>query len=210
MSWDRIYQEKGIIQQIPKSFFAENIKKFSNRSARALDMGCGTGRHLPLLIEHFGEVHGCDVSSTAIELIGMDIMAKTRLKVSYFSSMPYPSGYFDFVISSAAIHHGKSSEVQKGFRELYRVLKRGGVAVIDVLALPHHPVSDGVEIEENTYLFQNIIDNDVPHYMFSEQKAREFLEGFDILAIERVTSASELSSNIQTTGQRLNIIARKK
>lgn len=211
MTWESIYREKGAVQTEPKHFFAESIRKYADSSARALDMGCGTGRHLPLLIESFKEVHGCDASPSALELVKPEVMAGARLKICYFSSMPYPPGYFDFVISSAALHHGKADEVRKGISELRRVLRKGGIAAVDLIAKDDMRFCSvtGEEVEKDTLVFRKGVEKGVPHHFFTKDKAREFFSGFEILHLEQVVITPEKLFGVKES-TRLNVLARKK
>ena len=93
---------------------------------RILDAGGGTGRVANLLREHAGEVFIADPS------FGMLAQAdRTQLKLacSNSESLPFPGDSFDRIIMVDALHH-VVSQVDTA-REMYRVLKPGGVIVIE-------------------------------------------------------------------------------
>ncbi|MFP6874370.1 MAG: class I SAM-dependent methyltransferase [Verrucomicrobiales bacterium] len=43
------------------------IKRLGKKQGQATDLGCGVGKFLPLLAEHFGKVHACDYSPAMLE-----------------------------------------------------------------------------------------------------------------------------------------------
>lgn len=69
--WDQVagtFEEE--IFNVPandhKGLIAQAVERFASRDAVATDLGCGVGRTLPLLAEHFGRVHAVDVSSACL------------------------------------------------------------------------------------------------------------------------------------------------
>ena len=44
------------------------VTKYRNKSLTAVDFGCGPGRHLPLLSEHFNQIIGIDISAPLLDL----------------------------------------------------------------------------------------------------------------------------------------------
>jgi len=93
---------------------------------RVLDAGGGTGRVASAIREHAKEVVIADPS------LGMLRQAdRTRLKLacSNSESLPFPDGTFERVIMVDALHH----VIHQGntAREMYRVLKPGGLIVIE-------------------------------------------------------------------------------
>ena len=95
-----------------------------------LDFGCGTGRLTEFMAQDFNKVIVFDISPTMIA------QGKERLKdlknVELIEidgqSIPLPEGSIDFVFSYLVFQHIKDREmVEEAFREIYRVLKPGGV-----------------------------------------------------------------------------------
>ena len=104
---------------------------------RVLDLGCGHGDLTPLLLEEPRlEIVGLDLSVAALRQfrgrIGDRLPAEraSRLTLTRASvyELPFPDGTFDVVVSfgyaSAASYDGAE-------REVARVLRSGGVAVVD-------------------------------------------------------------------------------
>jgi SAM-dependent methyltransferase len=88
---------------------------------RILDVGCGTGGNFSFL-DNYGQVEGCDYSEEAIRFCLMRGTHPVREASIY--ELPYEDASFDLVTCLDVIEHLRLD--LPAFRELNRVLKRGG------------------------------------------------------------------------------------
>jgi len=99
---------------------------------RILDAGCGTGGNMRWLAR-FGAVWGIDLSPEAVSFCrerGLRTVSRGSV-----TAMPFPDASFDLVTSFDVIYHlGVSSDTQ-ALREVHRVLRPGGAALIRVPAI---------------------------------------------------------------------------
>ena len=109
-----------------------------------LDAGCGTGGMLSLLNEW--QTHGCDMAAEAVEQCrarGLE-----RVLVSSVHAMPYADECFEAVLSLDVLYHARVDE-HLALSEMRRVLKRGGLLILNVPAFDclrgaHDVAVDGV------------------------------------------------------------------
>jgi len=106
-----------------------------DRGELAVDVGCGTGRHLPWLLARSAEVVGVDHSAQSLELArrraGPEGEGRLSLEVGDLRELPIPDGVADRVLCSETIQHVPSAEARwAGVREMHRVLRPGGAVVI--------------------------------------------------------------------------------
>jgi ubiquinone/menaquinone biosynthesis C-methylase UbiE len=124
-------EEKGLKDLLANS--GERADWFKNKIC--LDAGCGHG-HYTLTMARLGvkKVVALDLDTSAIrqELVSLPRQIKSRITVRKASvlALLFPDNYFDFVFCQGVIHHIKQSE--KGFSELVRVLKPGGLLSLGV------------------------------------------------------------------------------
>ena len=99
---------------------------------RILDAGCGTGGNLCWLAR-FGQPFGADVSPHAVSFCAQ--RGLTTVAQASVLALPFPDRTFDLVTSFDVVYHlGVQDDVQ-ALREMRRVLKPGGWAVVRVPAL---------------------------------------------------------------------------
>ena len=99
------------------------------KNKKILDVGCGTGIYAKILNDNGAKVHGIDISPKMIQL-AKSYVKNVDLKVGSAYRFPYKSNYFDIVVSALVIEH--LSDLDKAFREIKRVLKKGGVFVFSL------------------------------------------------------------------------------
>lgn len=103
-----------------------------------LEIGAGNGVHTKILVETGLEVVATDISLASLELLVKNLNNPKNLKteIADIESLPFSNDLFDFVVSAGSLSYGDSIEVM---REIYRVLKPGGIFVC-VDSLNHNPV----------------------------------------------------------------------
>ncbi len=123
-------------------------------SGRVLELGAG-----PLSYKHL--FVGCDVVSTDIEeCSGIDEVADVR-------DLRYKDGSFDCVVCVSVLEH--VFEIEKAISEIYRVLRKGGVAII------------------NTPFLYPLHDEPGDYYRFTEFAYRRLLKDFSRVEIDVTT-----------------------
>src|SRR2546425_7129056 len=97
-----------------------------------LDCGCGTGANLELL-ERFGRAYGFDLSEVGLR-IG-SAQGRRRLARATVTAAPFPAASFDIVTSFDVLYSLDDCHEQQAITEMFRVLKPGGFAIVNVAAM---------------------------------------------------------------------------
>ena len=97
-----------------------------------LDCGCGTGANLELLGRH-GRAFGFDLSPTGLQ-IGRQL-GRTRLARATVAAVPFPSNAFDVVTSFDVLYSLEDPIERAAVHEMYRLLRPGGYALVNVAAM---------------------------------------------------------------------------
>lgn len=200
-SWEKIFKKHGKYFVEPHADMEGVVNIFKQHEVkRVLDLGCGTGRHLYYLAKHGFEVYGLDSSKTAIEYA--DNWLKTenldaQLKIgNQYDRLPYENGFFDAVVSTQALNHGRTAEVKNAIAEIERVLRPKGCIFItvakkftdeEIKALPH-PMPKSKEVEENVFIPLEGKEKGIPHFCFTEKAIKEFFSNFDLLKLHVIMS----------------------
>jgi len=99
--------------------------------ASILDCGCGTGSNVALL-GRFGRAYGFDLSEAGLRL-GREA-GRTRLARATVTSAPFPSAAFDLVTSFDVLYSLHQVDEQAAVAEMYRLIRPGGYALVNVAA----------------------------------------------------------------------------
>ncbi len=110
-----------------------------------LDVGCGrgllligaakrlsTGRAVGIDLWQSEDLTGNGAESTRFNVRAENVADRVEIVTSDMRDMPFEDGYFDVIISRAAVHNlYQPVERERAIKEIVRVLKPGGVALID-------------------------------------------------------------------------------
>lgn len=96
-----------------------------------LDLGCGTGNLTAAALHYFpkAEVHALDLSAEILDECRQRFAGYTNVHYHQqdFSQLQFEPESFNLVISSIAIHHVPDTEKASLYRQVYTLLKPGGI-----------------------------------------------------------------------------------
>ncbi len=120
----------GVINDLEAEL--RRLKTEERGSARALEIGCGSGRLMRPMSRHFLEIHGVDVSPEFIQEAReslRDLPNARPQQIRGTSLEDFADQSFDFVYSFDLFPHIPSQQLVVAFlREIHRVLRPGGLA----------------------------------------------------------------------------------
>ncbi len=101
------------------------------RGMHVLECGCGTGKFTAVLAEQGANMKAFDISPKSVEITerrlkrsGLD---NVQVDVAAMEELPYEDESFDLVVGLFILHH--LADLERGIREVGRVLKPGGKAI---------------------------------------------------------------------------------
>jgi SAM-dependent methyltransferase len=155
---------------------------------RLLDCGCGTGANLELL-SRFGRAAGFDLSAVGLA-VGKEA-GRARLARASVTAAPFPSSTFDIVTSFDVIYSLESADERAAIAEMFRMLKPGGFAIVNVAAM---------EMLRGDH---SVLSREVRRYSRDELRARLGEAGFEIVRITYTNATLFLPMAIVRALQRL-------
>jgi SAM-dependent methyltransferase len=103
------------------------VRQLPPRGSRALDAGCGSGRHTQILAECFDEVVGVDISEPLIAIARRRSRSSVRFVPTDLMSFADGDG-FDLVFSSTMLHH--VADLDAALRHLRGLVRLAGTAIL--------------------------------------------------------------------------------
>lgn len=110
----------------------------SDQKVKILDVACGTGRMLPVVLEYKVDYTGLDTSKSMTKYLRekakkMNKEKDVKLVIGDATKIPFKDESFDFVFSYHLTWHLPPESEKKMILEMQRVTKRGGYFVFDIL-----------------------------------------------------------------------------
>lgn len=197
--WNEAFKKQGKIFLEPQEDMAKIAALFRKRGVKkVLDLGCGTGRHLVYFAKNNFDVYGIDIAEDGIEISKKWLNSQkleAHLNVgSIHDKLPYKDNFFDAVVSTQTINHGKIKDIRQTISEIERVLKLRGSIFITVqkrkfgrkyfrnTIIEKHgkQKSDYKIIESRTYAPTEGIEKGLPHYLFNRNLIKKEFHNFKI------------------------------
>jgi len=133
--------------------FPRNLKERSN--LKILDLACGAGRHTVFLAREEFLTYATDFSDGGLKVTEKrlkDEKLQVILKKANLDKQPFPDNFFDGIISFGVFYYNNLDGYQRAISELYRILKKDGVALIFTRTTDDYRYGKGDKIDKNTFL----------------------------------------------------------
>lgn len=117
--------------------FLDHIAERIPPKTTLLELGCGTGALLELVLPRPGKTIGVDASQAMLDEARANLTesgAEVDLRLGTFEHLPVGDDSVDIAVAYMVLHH--AAEPQKAISDSYRALKPGGTLVI-VDLVPH-------------------------------------------------------------------------
>jgi len=135
--WNAIAESWHSFRQKPQPQIFSVLKKFSDewKPNKILEIGCGNCRNLiPFEYNDF-DCYGIDFSERMLKKAmeyGKKHKLQIKLKQARATLLPFETNFFDYVLCISLLHHLAKDDRIKALREIKRVLKPNGTAIIAV------------------------------------------------------------------------------
>ncbi|MCV0424975.1 MAG: class I SAM-dependent methyltransferase [Roseibium sp.] len=189
LAWNHRWQsEEGRADWLqPHEDVSALIEKLQQKGpVKALDLGCGVGRHALAFARAGFETHAMDLSEAGLSELRKSAAAdglSVGTHLAPMTELPFEDNSFDYVLSFNVIYHGDPAIVRKAVSEIGRVLKSGAIYQGTMLSKRNSNFGIGEEIAPDTWVRDGDDDKDHPHFYCSAAELVDLFEGFDLCSL---------------------------
>jgi ubiquinone/menaquinone biosynthesis C-methylase UbiE len=190
LAWDRRWRtQEGRADWLrPEEDVAKLVEKLRPQAGvKALDLGCGVGRHALAFARAGFETHAMDLSEAGLGELERSAQAdglSVKTHLAPMTELPFADNSFDYVLSFNVIYHGDPSIVRTAIAEIARVLKPGGVYQGTMLSKRNGNFGLGREVAPDTFVRDGDDDKDHPHFYCSAGELVALFDRFELSYLE--------------------------
>ncbi|MBI5464722.1 MAG: class I SAM-dependent methyltransferase [Ignavibacteriales bacterium] len=137
-NWEAYWEDKDDAREVYSNAdrVLRNLQRIIDpRGKRVLEIGAGTGRDSFPLAEHGAEVWQLDYAENSLRIL-QRLAERQHLPVRIIGGdtfcLPFRDGTFDVVFHQGLLEHFRKPKADQLLRENIRVLKSGGLLLVDV------------------------------------------------------------------------------
>lgn len=156
------------------------------KARRAVDLGCGVGRHAVCLASLGFEVAALERSESGLAFAraaAQKAGCPVDFQMGLMTDLPYADGSFDYVLAWNVIYHGDREVVRRCLSEIHRVLRRGGTFQATFLSKRNHCHGKGSRVAPDTFILDGVSDKAHPHFYCNGFELVELLKGFELISL---------------------------
>lgn len=137
-NWETFWDEKQEIQEVYSNAdrIVRNLQQVTGlRGKKILEIGAGTGRDSFPLVEHGAIVYQLDYAENSLRILkklAEEIKTPVHIIGGDTFRLPFQDGAFDVVFHQGLLEHFRKPQAEALLRENIRVLKQGGLLLVDV------------------------------------------------------------------------------
>ncbi len=199
--WNKVYANAYNRPRYPNEHLVAFAMKNFPRGGGILDLCCGSGRHLKFLAENGFKAYGCDVSEEGV-FHAKEMLKEYHLQgevlVASMEKIPFESDFFDGLFSIGSLMYGTKEQIQSNAKEIYRVLKKGAKAYLNLRSVLDYRHINGKVISK----YEVIVDekdssrpaygeNGMRVYHFDEEEVRRIYADFSHLTCDTIRHSFE-------------------
>ena len=188
--WDRRNANEALRSLPPDPRVLSYIGDLPQQSRRALDIGCGNGRHLKQLAEIGWRATGIDWSNEAL-VQSRETLAGFEQTVNILSAdyrkLNYGGNYFHVILAIDVIHHGKKRDLERAIAEIKRIKAISGTALICLPGIRKAPAEHQADfIDEQTVVLRSGLEVGIPHHFIKESDIGTLFRAFKNISADKV------------------------
>jgi len=153
--WNSHYKKNKSVLSYPDENLVRLLAREVKNSERvnklkAIDIGCGSGRHMALLEDSgIAEIYGSDYSLNALNICrdaGYPLVINCDNK-----ALPFMKNTFDITVAWGSLHYSSKGDMRLMLDEVKRIMKQGGSLFATLRRDNDTYLKTGIDLGNNTW-----------------------------------------------------------
>ena len=130
-----LYPNEFLVKLCSSKLYSNINKKNIGKKLKVCEIGCFSGNNLRFFLDKGFSCYGLEVNNELISMCKYNLKKLKyklpTLKIGTNTHIPYKDNFFDLLVSINTIHYTNGEGFNSAIDEFSRVLKKGGVAIIE-------------------------------------------------------------------------------
>ena len=154
-----IYPNEMLVKICSSKNYSKLTKFHNKKKIKVCEIGFLAGNNLRFFLDRGYEVYGVEINKFLINvakkyLKNFRIKKKPNLYLGNNLNIPIKDNFFDLLVSINTIHYNYGIDVDRAIKNFCRVLKKGGIAIIETPAPKHIIFKESKKIDNLKYTFK--------------------------------------------------------
>jgi ubiquinone/menaquinone biosynthesis C-methylase UbiE len=170
------FPNEMLVKLCSSKSYSDLTSSLFKKSIKVCELGSFSGNNTRFFLEKGYDVHCVEINNDMINL-GRDNLKRLGYPISniFFNqgdnlNIPYDENTFDLFVSINTIHYNYGLDIERAFFEYSRVVKKGGVVVIETPAQKHSAYKAANRVGMLDYIWAAGDFRDGQHFGFFESK----------------------------------------
>jgi len=164
------------------------LDKSQYKGKKILDISCGDGRNLNLLLDLGFEVYATEISEETIAILSKRFPEVT-FSVGFNHKQPFPDSYFDYALACGSFYYLEhKTHFNENVIELNRILKHDAIFFANMTTKETYILHDAIPLEDGEYLITNDPHDFRNGYRWQTVNSQEHIEQLFSQHLSIVTS----------------------
>lgn len=131
---------------------------FTKNKLKVCEIGCLSGNNIRFFLDKKWTTYGVEINIDLLKLAKKNLkrfkQKASNLKIGNNENLPFKSNYFDVLASINTIHYSSGKNIENAIKEYSRVLKKGGLAIIETPSPKHDAVKNSKKKRDNLWIWK--------------------------------------------------------
>jgi SAM-dependent methyltransferase len=172
-----VYPTEWVVRTIAGANYPEyKYDKSLYLGKKIVDISCGDGRNLPLLINLGFEVYATETSQETVEVLSKRF-PEVKFSVGFNHKHSFPDNFFDYALACGSFYYLEHNTCFKdNLQELNRILKNDAILFASMVTKDTYVLRSAEKLDNNEYLIKDDPHNFRNGYRWQVVNSKEELK----------------------------------